>query len=153
MSDPVTIGFLAAEALSIAAKAALKGAVGEAVKDAYSQLKAKIVLWAGGDVEALEKAPDAEKRKALIAEEIDKQPENELAAVKVLATTLLDELQRGKGSNPVGIDIGRLEAMRVQLAEISVFAGTGIRIGEVKTPGEFKVEKLIVGKPLGKAKR
>ena len=42
MSDPVTIGALAASALAMAADAALKGAVGEAVKDGYKVLKEKI---------------------------------------------------------------------------------------------------------------
>ena len=57
MSDPVTIGTLAASALSIAGGEAAKGFVSEAVKDAYKVLKDKIVLWAGSDIEALEKTP------------------------------------------------------------------------------------------------
>ena len=84
MTDPVTIGALVAKSLSMAADAALKGAVGEGVKDAYKALKEKVVRWAGGDVEALEKAPASADRQALIAEAVNGQPIDERAVVKTL---------------------------------------------------------------------
>ena len=46
MLDPVTVGSLVAGALGMAADAALKGAVGEAVKDGYQALKEKVSHWA-----------------------------------------------------------------------------------------------------------
>ena len=55
MADPVTIGVLTASALAMAGEAALKGAVGEAAKDAYKALKNRVARWAGSDVEALER--------------------------------------------------------------------------------------------------
>ena len=57
MADPITIGALVATALSMAAEATLKGAVGEAAKDAYKKLKDAVARWTGNDVEALEKNP------------------------------------------------------------------------------------------------
>ena len=57
MADPITTGVLAATALSMAAEAMLKGAVGEAAKDAYKSLKNKVAGWTGNDVEAREKNP------------------------------------------------------------------------------------------------
>ena len=59
MADPVTIGALAAATLSMAAKEVVKTGVGEAVKDAYKNLKSKIAAWAGGDVEALADEPES----------------------------------------------------------------------------------------------
>jgi hypothetical protein len=56
MTDPVTIGTLAASALAIAAEAVVKSSVGEVVKDAYAKLKDKLATWARGDVDALEDA-------------------------------------------------------------------------------------------------
>jgi hypothetical protein len=50
MPDPVTLGGLAALALSMTAESMLKGTVGEAAKEAYHALKNKIAQWAGGDV-------------------------------------------------------------------------------------------------------
>jgi len=56
MTDLVSIGALAAAALSMAAEPFLKGVLGEAGKSAFNALKDKVSAWAGGDVEALEKA-------------------------------------------------------------------------------------------------
>ena len=152
--DPVTItiGSMAvaafSEAAKIIAKKALESAVGEATKDAYTALKAKIAKWAAGDVAALEKSPDSTKRQELLAEEIDKQSAHDLAEIKTLADALINELR--KQPPAVGVDIGRLEAMRIRLGEITVTEGVGFRAGEVVTPGEFSLDKLTVGGKPGK---
>ena len=62
----------AASALAMAADAALKGAMGESVKDAYKALKEKVATWAGGDVEALVCEPESKGRQIIVAEKIDK---------------------------------------------------------------------------------
>lgn len=150
--DP-TIGALAVEALSIAAQAALRGTVGEAVKDAYKALKHKIAQWAEGDITALEKAPDSKERQEILTKEIDKQLPQDLAQIRSLAAALIDEMEKRQRSGPIGVDIGRLEAMRVRLGEMNVTEGIGFRANEVVTPGEFTLDKLTVGKPVGKPKR
>jgi hypothetical protein len=132
MTDPVTIGTLAASALAMAAEAVLKGAVGEGVKDAYKALKEKVAHWAGSDVEELEKAPASANRKALIAEAVDRQPVDERAMVKTLAAVLV---------------------LSVQLDAITVTVGTGVRIDEVTTQGEFRAGPINVGPPPGKTDR
>jgi hypothetical protein len=134
MVDPVTIGVLTASALAMAGEAALKGAAGEAVKDAYKALKSKVTLWAGSDVEALEKSPTSQARRAMVAEAVDSRSGEEQAAVRVLAQQLFAALKR---SGPVGLDIGRLEAMADRLGDIGVVEGTGARIGEVRVDGNF----------------
>ncbi len=156
MTDSVTIGTLAASALAMASDAALKGFVGEAVKDAYKKLKDKIAHWAGADVDALEKAPASTARKDLIAEAIDGQPAEEQALVKALAAELLaalkTEAKKSQGG-PVGLDIGKLEALEVQLGAITVTEGTGVRMNEVKTTGKFEAGPINVGPPPGKTDR
>ncbi len=152
MTDPVTIGTLAATALSMAADAGLKGAVGEGVKDAYKALKNEIAHWAGGDVDALEKAPTSANRLALIAEAVDGQPADERAMVKTLAAVLVAAL-KSRGGGPVGLDIGRLNALSVQLDAINVTEGTGVRIDEVTTPGEFRAGPINVGPSSGKSRQ
>ncbi len=152
MTDPVTIGTLAASALAMAAEAVLKGAVGEGVKDAYKALKEKVAHWAGGDVAALEKAPASVNRQALIAEAVDGQPADERAMVKTLAIVLVGALKSRDGG-PVGLDIGRLNALSVRLDEINVTEGTGVIIDEVITPGEFRAGPITVGSPPGKTDR
>jgi len=148
MADPVTIGALTASALAMAGKAALKGAVGEAAKDAYKALKSRVAKWAGSDVEALEKAPASPARRAIIAEVIDNQPGEEQAALRVLAQELVAALKR---SGAIGLDIGRLEAMDVQLGNIAVSEGVGARMGEVRAQGTFSTGNITVGGPAKKA--
>src|SRR3954466_13112192 len=49
MTEPLTIGALAALAISMTAEAAYKGFVGEIVKDSYISLKTKLFKVAGRD--------------------------------------------------------------------------------------------------------
>jgi hypothetical protein len=149
----MTIGNLAVEALSMSAAAALKGTIGEMAKDAYKALKNKISPWADGDITALERAPESKKRQELLAEEIDKHPPEDLSHIQDLAVALLDELEKRHRTSPIGIDLGRLQAARVRLGEIIVPEGVGLRVSEVVTPGEFSLDKLNVGNPLGKPQR
>jgi hypothetical protein len=148
MADPVTIGVLTASALAMAGEAALKGAVGEAAKDAYKALKSRVAKWAGNDVEALETTPASPARRAVIAEVLDSQSGEEQAALRVLAHELVAALKR---SGTVGLEIGRLEAMDVQLGDITVREGTGARMEEVRAHGTFSTGKITVGGPAKKA--
>ena len=50
MVDAATIGALVSAVLGMASEAALKGAVGEAVKDAYKALKAKLSARSAGEI-------------------------------------------------------------------------------------------------------
>jgi hypothetical protein len=147
MSDPVTIGMLAASALAMAAEAVVKSSVGEVVKDAYKALKEKVATWTGSDVEALEKTPTSPARQAVIAEEIDRQSPADQADIKTLTIALNEALRNAAHAAPIGIDIGRLEVARVQLAAINVTEGVGFRADEVKTTGDFTTGPITVGKP------
>jgi hypothetical protein len=126
----------------MAGEAIVKGTVGEAVKDNYKALKGKIAQWAGSDVEALEKAPTSAARQAVVAEIIDVQSADDIAAVRPLAERLVAAL-RTTGST--GLDVGRLEALEVRLGEITVREGTGVRMGEVRVHGSFSVGNIITG--------
>lgn len=148
MADPVTIGALTASVLAMAGEAALKGAVGEAVKDGYKALKNRVAQWAGSDVEALEKSPTSQARRAVVAEVVDSRPGDEQAALRVLAQELLVALKR---HSAVGLDIGRLEALEVQLGDITVTEGTGARIDEARVHGTFRAGNISVGTPSKKA--
>jgi hypothetical protein len=147
MSDPVTIGVLAASALGMAAEAVVKSSVGEVVKDAYKALKDRVAIWIRGDIEALEKTPTSALRQAVIAEEIDKQSPVDHAEIKALTIALNDALRKAAQAAPIGIDIGRLEAARVQLTAINVTEGVGLRADEVNTTGDFTTGPITVGKP------
>jgi hypothetical protein len=147
MTDPVTIGGFAAPLLATAAPEALKTGASEAIKDGYKALKTKIAGWAGADVEALAKEPDSPGRQVIVAETINRQPPSGHADVRMLALALNEALSEAARSGAIGVDIGRLEAAQVHLQEINVSEGVGFRAGEVKTPGDFTVGKIDVGKP------
>jgi hypothetical protein len=155
MTDPVTIGMLAASALTMASDEAFKGFAGEAVKDAYKALKEKISNWAGADVEALEKAPASTARQSVVAEAVDDQPADEQASVKSLVDALVAALksEAGKSGGPIGLDVGKIEALQVKLAAITVTEGTGARFKEVKTTGTFEAGPINVGNSPGKTDR
>ena len=142
LTDPVTIGALAASALSMAAGEVLKGAVGEAVKDAYASLKRGIGRWAGNDVEALEKAPASAGRQQIIAEVVDQQSDDDKTATRELAERLITAL-RAEGS--VGLDVGQLDALAVKLGNISVSGGVGVRIREARVQGTFETGDITAG--------
>jgi hypothetical protein len=146
MSDPVTIGALATSMLAMASKAVFKSSVGEVVKDTYKALKEKVATWARSDVEALEKTPTSISRQAVITEEIDRQSPEDQAAIKKLAIALIEALRNAAHAGPIGIDVGRLEAARVQLTAINVSEGVGFRADEVKTTGDFTTGPITVGK-------
>jgi hypothetical protein len=147
MSDPVTIGTLTASVLAMAAEVVFKSSVAEVVKDAYKKLKEKVATWSRVDVDALEKMPTSVSRQGVIAEEIDRQSLGDRADIKRLAVALNEALRSAAPAGPVGIDLGRLEAARVQLEAINVTEGIGVHAGEVKTTGDFTVGSITVGKP------
>jgi hypothetical protein len=140
--EPVTIGAAAAAVLGMAGEAIVKTAAGEAVKDAYKALKAKIASWAASDVEALEKTPGSAARRNVLAEVVDAQSPEEQVAVQALAQKLTAAL---KDARPVGLDIGRLDALAVDLGNITVTEGTGARIGHARVLGTFKTGDIKVG--------
>ena len=144
MADPVTIGVLVSSALAMAGEALLKGAVGEAAKDGYKALKAKIAAWAGNDVEALEKTPSSVARRAVVAEVIDARSPDEQAEARALAQRLIAALREAGG--PIGLEVGRLDALTADLGNIRVNYGTGVRIGTASV-GTFKTGDITVGGP------
>lgn len=149
MSTSVTIGTLAASALSIGASALIKGAATEAVKDAYNALKRRIQLCAKDDVVALETEPDSNGRKAVIAEVIDRQSSEELEVIRDLSKVLTERIV---DCGAIGIDIGNVSALNVRLSDISVIEGVGVRIEEAKVEANLEISGVTAGKKPGNYK-
>jgi hypothetical protein len=144
MDNPVTIGSLVAGALSLAAEAVLKGAVGEAVKDGYKALKEKVSHWASGEVTALEATPSFIGRQTVIAEIINAQSEEDQKSLGLLAEALVAKLK--ERAPAIGLDIGRLTALEAQLGNLTVTSGIGARITEANV-GTFKTGDISVSDP------
>jgi hypothetical protein len=152
MADPVTIGTLGALALSTAAEALVKGAVGEAVKDAYQGLKSLLTKRAAPDISALEENPKSAARQAVVGELIDGLPRGDLDEVAALVQRLTTALQSAASTHPIGVDLERLSAMNLTLESLHVSSGTGLKARDVTLSGDLTLGSLVVGDE-GKASR
>lgn len=90
--DPITVGALAAAALSAGAGEAGKAVLGKAAGDAYTALKSLLTGWAAPDVAALEararEGGTTKAREAVLAEAIDARPQPERDEARALAEAL-----------------------------------------------------------------
>ena len=145
MSDPVTIGFLAASALAMAAEAVVKAGVGEVVKDAYNALKSKVAVWCGGDVEALANEPTSKGRQLTVAEKIDRQSPEEQTEIKTLTLALNEALRKAAEAGPIGIEADKIDAAQIALKATEIKSGIGIKVGEARTSGTFEATVSKVG--------
>lgn len=103
MVEPVTTGALVAAALTAAAPIIGKDVVGQAAKDAYAALKSRLSAFMARDVERLEDSPTG-ARGAVIAEEVEAQPDPEKAELRALAETLRQALEAdGHGQAVTGM--------------------------------------------------
>ena len=147
MADPMTIGMLVAGALSLGGEA-VKAAISETVKDAYKALKDKLAVWAGGDMAEVENMPLSDARKAVIAKIVNNLPMEDQENLRDLAHTLTIRLR--EAAPAIGLDIGRLDALAVELGQITVTEGVGVRIQEAHVAGTFRTGDISVGSPPGK---
>lgn len=122
MTDPVTIGTLAAAALASGAAALGKEAVGAAAKDAYTALKNALIPASPKNVEKLEADPEAEHRALSLAEDVDDLDPASQAKVKALAEALRDALAAD------GIPHA-IPTVTVTVGDGSVGAGGNISVG------------------------
>jgi hypothetical protein len=149
MVEPITTGATIAGALAIGAGVVAKGMLGEAAKDAYKKLKDIVAHWASEDVALLEnQARDGKPtagRELVLAEAIEAQPQPARSEAAAHAASLVEMLrQEAERSGPVGVDIGRLEALEVDLGKIVATGGTAFRAETVRT-GTFKTDGIKVG--------
>jgi hypothetical protein len=146
MSDPVTIGSLAAQALALAATEILKTSVGEATKDALKALKARVAHWAGAEVAALEAAPSSKGKQLAVAEQIDARPEGESEQLRALVQILVERLRAD--APVIGLDIGVLRNVETELGNITARTGVGVRIQQAEG-GKLKIDDISTGGPSG----
>lgn len=141
MSDPVTIGAFVVSVLTKAAEAGLGEAAKGAAKDAYEALKNKASQWAGREVVALEDAPDSPKRQNAVVEILDRQPEQELEALRVLARELIAELKKS-GDPSVGLILRDLENATVHLKQTKAEDGAIGAVVEGAKGGSYTFDQV-----------
>lgn len=155
MPEPVTVDAVVAGALVAGANALAGKFAGKAGEDLYARLSALVGRWSAGDVAALEaqarEAKPTTAREAVVAEVIDARPAQEQAEAKALAAALVEALkQQATAGGPIGVEVGRLEALEVDLERVRVTDGRGFSADEVKTD-RFRVGGIEVGGGSGKA--
>jgi hypothetical protein len=139
MSDPLTIGEFVVAVLAKAAEEGIGEAAKSAVKVAYDKLKGKVSHWAGSKVATLEAAPESEKTRRDVAEIIDRQTEQELIALRILAQTLINEVENS--GLAVGVEFLDLKNVEVSLENITAKdRSVGARVermegGKIKAKG------------------
>jgi hypothetical protein len=152
MSDPVTIGTLAATALAMGAEAVVKTGVGEVVKDAYKALKDKVSKWASGEVATLEAAPTSKGKQLAVAEIVDAQlaDDGERDGLRALVEVLIGKLK--EDAPAIGLEFKRITDFEIELGKINVTGGVGVRVEDAKG-GSFKAKDITVEAKPGKAQR
>ncbi|KWT67028.1 hypothetical protein APY03_7136 [Variovorax sp. WDL1] len=131
----------------MAGEAALKGVVGEVVKDAYKALKIQVAKWAPGDVEKLADSPTA-GRKLVVAEAIDMQPEDDRVRVDQLAHALIEALKQVPATS-IGIEGDEFHVRLIDLSQLNVVNGIGLK-GRFIEADEIRASNMTVGSAAGK---
>jgi hypothetical protein len=146
MEDIATIGTLAAAILATATDEIVKGVAAEAVKDGYKALKNKLLGITESDTNALAANPNSKARQAVVAEIVDEQSDDVKSEVFQLMNMLVEAIEVTRYASPIGIDVAHIKSFKLQIAEIDVDKGTGIRADTIVTENDFNVGKIKVGK-------
>ena len=92
--------------------------------------------------------PHSDPRKAVIAKVVNNLPMEDQENLRDLAHTLTIRLK--EAAPAIGLDIGRLDALAVELGQITVTEGVGARIQEAHVAGTFRTGDISVGSLPGK---
>lgn len=147
--DPITVGTIVMSALGAAGEAVVRGTVGEAAKDAYQALKARVTQLVGRNAADLASTTYTGISEPEVATAIDCLPRVEQEFLHDLVRALVRELR--EHTSPVGLDAKKFEALEVQLGNITVTKGVGARFIDGSVKGTFKTGDISVGDPLGKS--
>ena len=141
---------ISAIALSLAlgaGAAAGKAVVSELVKDSYAALKGLIKSrYPAVSVEHLEQAPNSEKRRAVVEEDLatsEAGKDREL----VDAANRLIELVRTQAPGTaaaIGVDLKDVEAANLRLRDIAA-SGTGVKVERGRFSGDIEISNVRAG--------
>lgn len=136
-------------AIAAGASAALKDTAAEAVKDAYSGLKALIARrFSTVDVDQLEREPSSELRQAVMADELTKSDADADAQAEVLeaAKALLSalETEAPEAAAAVGVSLEQIKAANISIKEV-IATGGGVFIRDAEATGDINIEKIRAG--------
>jgi hypothetical protein len=135
-----------------ALSAGASGALSEAGKDAYNRLRSAILrVVSSADLQKLEKKPESENRKGILAEELAEAGKAEDTELAELAQRLITAL-KGAGTVIAGISLEEVEAINIRLQRITA-SGTGVTGKKLKLTGDLEISDVNAGVAPGKATR
>jgi hypothetical protein len=139
-------------ALALGAQAALKDVASQALKDAYTGLKASVRNRFGGkvDVEQLERAPSSKGSQNAAREELraaGAECDPELAA-KVQELLELIRREAPAAADAIGVDLREVKAANLRLKDIAAL-GTGVKLERGKFTGDINITGVRAGLPPG----
>ena len=141
--DPVSLVVMA---LAAGAAAGLKPAAEEAIRDAYTALKALIRgRYAGVDLEPVEQKPASEAERASLAKDLQQAGAAEDGELFEQARSLVTVLRRHQAERaPAGVDLERVNAEFLSVGKV-FSAGTGVRVRESDFSGGIDIGEVRAG--------
>lgn len=143
MADPLIASVIAA--FTAGAVAAAQNVTSQALTDAYAGLKTWLVGRLGpDDVNRLERAPDSDGRRAVLAEELEQAGAASDADLKARTEALLAALQelQGQARADALFDFGTLRAAgNFELSDIKA-SGTVLRANEATFESDVKFSNI-----------
>lgn len=142
--EPVTI---IATALALGAAAGLKPTAEQAVKDAYSALKAAISRkFAGPSIIDLERAPDSKANHAALERALTQGGADKSEEVLREAKELLDaiETHAPEAAVTIGVDLEEIKAGWLEIEGVTS-TGTGVRITDAQVEGGLTIKGVDAG--------
>jgi hypothetical protein len=130
--------------------------VSELVKDAYASLKNLVKSrYPNVSVEQLEGAPESEKRRAVVEEDLAASGAGQDTELAAAAHTLIKLIEQHApaAAAAVGVDLKDVSAANLRLADIAA-SGTGVKVEGGRFTGDIDVRGVRAGMgPEGSPKR
>src|SRR4051812_18286942 len=126
-------------ALALGARAT-KDDAGQAVKGAYSDLKALIKnCYTNVDVDQLDRVPGSKNRQGVVEEELRAAQAHKDPELIARAQALLDLVrrERAEAAAVIGVDLKEVEAANLRLRNV-VTSGIGVRVEQARFSGNIE---------------
>jgi hypothetical protein len=131
-------------ALAAGAAVVLRPTVEQAVKDAYTALKALIQRkFNKVDVEQLETNPGSESRRGVVKEDIAAAEADQDSEVLQHALALLEAIQhQAPGTtSAIGVELKDIEGAALTIRRVSTI-GTGVKVEQARMTGDVTIEDV-----------
>ncbi len=142
--DPITLIVTAA---ALGAAAGIKATAEQAIRDAYSGLKALITRkYSSISLAQLEESPDSQARRAVVQEDLSKAGAGSDEELLRQAKKIMDAIQAHapETAASIGVDLQDIKAASLNIEDI-IATATGVRISKGEFTGEVSIRQVRAG--------